>query len=441
MKKIILTLILSFSAVFCFSHTMEASCNIDWTKNHFGSDLSLDVNKAGISMPSGKSIASSIIKTEKAPLIKPFLLTLFVDNSSCLEDVIINEDVTLEQITNIIENGVQTPDIFSLDGNSINTKNKIKLTDVGSLMVRHKYAYIPEESIDTVPSKAFSGIIIDARGSLPVHGEYTKSETYPCFFPEIWDEEMNLIYEKNACKNEIVRKQGMVSYNYKDDMKEIESRVGVTPLYIRAKKVYGRNRTDPVISRRDALKILSVPENRELLSDGKIVILLEKKNLIQNVAIPDKNKDYYATYRTIKQYFIDNKIDVDVEDSPTGIVFSVNLKFIPDSEYLLPEETPRIQKIAATLEGIIGNDEFTILVEGHTADVGKPTGQMNLSVQRTRTVMNALIKEGIPEKLFTYKGYGGTKPISTNATEEGRAQNRRVDITARPRATYIQKDW
>ena len=93
------------------------------------------------------------------------------------------------------------------------------------------------------------------------------------------------------------------------------------------------------------------------------------------------------------------------------------------------------------LEEIIQNDEFTILVEGHTADLGKPVGQMNLSIERTRTVMNALIQEGIPEKLFTYKGYGATKPIADNKTEEGRAQNRRVDITARPKATYIQRDW
>ena len=88
-----------------------------------------------------------------------------------------------------------------------------------------------------------------------------------------------------------------------------------------------------------------------------------------------------------------------------------------------------------TLEG------YTVLVEGHTADVGKPQGQLNLSVDRARAVMNALIEEGIEESLFSYKAYGGTMPVASNATEEGRAQNRRVDITLRPKQTYILRDW
>ena len=129
-----------------------------------------------------------------------------------------------------------------------------------------------------------------------------------------------------------------------------------------------------------------------------------------------------------------------MSDSINGILFSVDLKFFPDSPELLPEERSRISRIAEMLEEIIKNNEFTILVEGHTADVGKPVGQMNLSIERTRTVMNALIAEGLPKNLFTYKGYGATQPVADNATEEGRKQNRRVDITARPRASYIRRN-
>ena len=108
---------------------------------------------------------------------------------------------------------------------------------------------------------------------------------------------------------------------------------------------------------------------------------------------------------------------------------------------MLPQEKVRIEAIANQLKTLLIDDGYTILVEGHTADVGKPVGQLNLSIERTRTVMNALIGQGIEESLFSYKGYGGTDPIADNDSEEGRAQNRRVYITARPRATYIQRDW
>ena len=64
---------------------------------------------------------------------------------------------------------------------------------------------------------------------------------------------------------------------------------------------------------------------------------------------------------------------------------------------------------------------------------------MILSVQRTQTIIKALVAEGIPENLFTYRGYGATIPKGDNSTPEGRAVNRRVEITLRPKTVYIQR--
>lgn len=446
MKKNIILLavytILSSSVWAQYNSSMTSKSKIDWTSRIFTTQINLDVTNTNMRLPSGRNSAESLIKIKTPGLVKDSLLTLFVDNQNYLGDIIVDETLSLEQITKIIENSKQTPALYTTDGNRVNTIKTIDVNTISRQLIKHKYPYTSEEPIDIVSSRPYSGIIIDARGSLPIHGEYADSEVFPCFFPTIWDDQMNIIYEKNITDKEIAQNNGIVKYDWKDNFILYEDLIGRDPLYIKAKKVFGRNRTDPLISRRDALKILTVKENLNLLKQGKIVILLDKENLIYDVKIPEKNPEYYASLRTVKKYIYENKVpDINVTDSITGILFSVDLKFVPDSPDLLPAETPRIQKIAEMLEEIIQNDEFTILVEGHTADLGKPVGQMNLSIERTRTVMNALIQEGIPEKLFTYKGYGATKPIADNKTEEGRAQNRRVDITARPRATYIQRDW
>lgn len=446
MKKNIILLaaytILSSSVWAQYNSSMASKSKIDWTSRIFTTQINLDVTNTNMRLPSGRNSAESLIKIKTPGLVKDSLLTLFVDNQNYLGDIIVDETLSLEQITKIIENSKQTPALYTTDGNGVNTIKTIDVNTISRQLIKHKYPYTPEEPIDIVSSRPYSGIIIDARGVLPIHGEYADSEVFPCFFPTIWDDQMNIIYEKNITDKEIAQNKGIVKYDWKDNFILYEDLIGRDPLYIKAKKVFGRNRTDPLISRRDALKILTVKENLNLLKQGKIVILLDKENLIYDVKIPEKNPEYYASLRTVKKYIYENKVpDINVTDSITGILFSVDLKFVPDSPDLLPAEAPRIQKIAEMLEEIIQNDEFTILVEGHTADLGKPVGQMNLSIERTRTVMNALIQEGIPEKLFTYKGYGATKPIADNKTEEGRAQNRRVDITARPKATYIQRDW
>ena len=421
---------------------IEATSSVNWITKEFVTNISLDTKKADIQMPSGKKVASTYIKSKMLPLIQPPLLSLFENSENDLSEAVINEDLSLDQVYNFIMGGHKTPDVFSKDLKYLNTTNTTNINDLGKLLVRHNYAYNPQKPIDTVPSRAFTGIIIDARGAFPVHGEYVKSEVYACFFPQIWDDQMNRIYEKNIVSPSTVTEKGLVAYHYSSDVSNYEDRVGSDPLYIKASEVYGRNRTDPIIKRRDALKILTVPENIKLLQEGKVVILLDKDNLIYNISVPEKTPAYYVKYEAVKQYFYENKIPgVTISDTSIGFMFDVNLRFYPDSPELLPDEKGRIELIAERLKEILEDEGYTILIEGHTADVGKPVGQLNLSIERTRTVMTALINEGLDEKIFTYKGFGGTMPVADNSTEEGRAQNRRVRIIARPRATYIQRDW
>lgn len=116
-----------------------------------------------------------------------------------------------------------------------------------------------------------------------------------------------------------------------------------------------------------------------------------------------------------------------VENTAAGIRLTMqNLNFKPDSAELLSGENERLDQIAQVLKEV---PDQMFLVEGHTASVGYEKGEMKLSVERANSVANALIQRGIPREKFICKGSGGTKPIADNSTQEGKAKNRRVEIT------------
>jgi Flagellar motor protein len=110
-----------------------------------------------------------------------------------------------------------------------------------------------------------------------------------------------------------------------------------------------------------------------------------------------------------------------------------NLMFIPDSPNMLPESEPVLKEV----EGAIGQvydrvDHITF--SGHTADVGPHTTagdqvSWRLSTDRAVTVLNKMIGYGLPEDKLSIEGYAHFDPVANNNTEDGRAKNRRVEIT------------
>lgn len=120
--------------------------------------------------------------------------------------------------------------------------------------------------------------------------------------------------------------------------------------------------------------------------------------------------------------------NVSVTKGDKGLTISIeNIQFKADSSVLLENEQEKIKKIASILESYPDND---LLVSGHTAMAGTAKARQELSEQRAGAVAQYLINLGVrDEKHIFTQGFGASIPVASNDTEEGKAKNRRVEIT------------
>jgi len=151
----------------------------------------------------------------------------------------------------------------------------------------------------------------------------------------------------------------------------------------------------------------------------------------------------YGYYVERDEYFpISNNIDLRNSSEPVvieenidmvsfkqmiddGTAVPVNNLFFKIAESaLLPYSLPELKRVAKI---IIANG-LKVEISGHTDDIGEEATNQLLSEKRANAVKEFLILEGCdPAKLFVI-GYGETKPVATNSTEEGRSKNRRVEL-------------
>ena len=92
---------------------------------------------------------------------------------------------------------------------------------------------------------------------------------------------------------------------------------------------------------------------------------------------------------------------------------------------LLTAAGPRLDKLAEFLRQY---PERRLLVEGYTDSVGSVPYNLELSRRRAQAVQAALTLRGIDASRITTQGYGKDYPVANNATAEGRALNRRVEV-------------
>ena len=114
-----------------------------------------------------------------------------------------------------------------------------------------------------------------------------------------------------------------------------------------------------------------------------------------------------------------NKLSV----GSTLVLHDIYFQF--DRSVILQQSYKELTKL---LELMQDNPKLRIEIGGHTDDKGSVEYNRRLSESRAKAVADYLISKGVDSKRLTYRGYGKSKPIEDNSTDEGRARNRRVEI-------------
>lgn len=146
------------------------------------------------------------------------------------------------------------------------------------------------------------------------------------------------------------------------------------------------------------------------------------------IYIQNSGAYYYQTVLTVKG--MQQEVTADASSlknalDSSGHVAVYGIHFDTGAATLTPDSEQTLQQIVALLHQ---NAELKLRVEGHTDNVGAAATNQALSEKRAQAVVSWLAAHGIEIGRMEAKGFGATKPVADNGSEEGRAKNRRVEL-------------
>ena len=265
------------------SINFDTSVSVDWRRAEISMQTSFNLAQAGLRLPTGRLMGEDILQRAWPRLFRPHLLSIRVDSVSSIRNLVERGNLSLQDLDNISRRAQSTPASLSHDMGSMIGRYTVSIEEISGRLLTHRWAEEPDRPLIPVPTADYTGIIIIADRELPVRGRHGQALVEPALFPRIWDTDMNLIYERNMLQPTGGNPALMLRYASAESILrptpsglegELAALVGPRPLRVFAREVFGVYPTDPVIDRDDAMRILSSDNNRRLLREGRVVLVL-----------------------------------------------------------------------------------------------------------------------------------------------------------------------
>lgn len=258
---------------------------IDWQTGVLSLNVAADVPAATFNAPTAAYRIEQEIERDLPELLVQSLLQLPVDSRFRIQDRLRQDPELVQELGELFRRGKKNYTRRSPDLRRISVSYSFQLfPDIAGIFFSHTRAFPVDRIIHWVPTRPYSGIVIYAKGELPLHGTNLTVGLQPSLYPEIYDDSMRLILERLMVEPEAVDRWGMAAYTDELDEGPFLARIGQSPLRIMASGVFGSIPTDIKIPTDHADRILADENNRRLLTEGRILIIIDSESLVPPLA-------------------------------------------------------------------------------------------------------------------------------------------------------------
>lgn len=258
-----------------------------------------------------------------------------------------------------------------------------------------------------------------------------------------WSKPMNLGYPINTIENEgslFVAADGVTAYYASDradsrgglDLYKFELRENVRPvktLYVQG-YVFDANTKKGLPSSVELIDNSTNTARTRVQTDEKgFYFITLPVGSDYTFTVNRQGYLFFSKLYELSKERADSTYRMDIPLQPIALNATVTLKniqFETNSFKLMPVSLVELDKLFQLLKE---NPQIKVQVSGHTDNVGAPAENLKLSNNRAKSVVDYLVGKGIDATRLSWKGFGETKPVADNKTEEGRAKNRRTEFT------------
>lgn len=189
---------------------------------------------------------------------------------------------------------------------------------------------------------------------------------------------------------------------------------------------------DPLIASSVEVKSMKDNSAREIgvdIETGRYVaaILLDEDEDVM-VSVKDDFYAFNSQYISAEDEYFESpgQLNFDMKEMREGEAFRINNIYFDTDSFSLNQEAKHVLSLFASF--LQNRTSVKVAIHGHTDSAGDDAANLSLSTHRAKSVHDYLIACGVASTRLSYEGFGSQKPLESNQSEVGRAQNRRTEF-------------